>query len=98
MSLPLIFRPEVQSEIEDAYLWYERQRAGLGDDFLASVDRALERIQQGPDTYPPVYRDVRLVLTRRFPYGVYFQVASDHVLIVAVQHTHRNPNAWKKRV
>ena len=48
MSLPLIFRPEVRSDVEDAYLWYERQRAGLGDDFLASVDRALDRIGRGP--------------------------------------------------
>jgi hypothetical protein len=40
MSLPVVFHPDVQGEIDKAYRWYEQQRAGLGDDFLAESSTA----------------------------------------------------------
>jgi hypothetical protein len=35
---PLAFHPKVHDDIQDAYHWYEQQRAGLGDDFLAAIE------------------------------------------------------------
>ena len=40
--------PEASAELEDAALWYERQRPGLGLEFVQAVDAALERIAQWP--------------------------------------------------
>ena len=34
----LLIRPEAETEIEEAYHWYEGQRDGLGSDFLLCVE------------------------------------------------------------
>jgi len=43
----VVVRPAAASDIEDAYRWYESQRAGLGDEFLAALEaeRYLEATQ-----------------------------------------------------
>jgi hypothetical protein len=39
-----------QTEFEEAAVWYEEQRAGLGMEFIAEVDRVLIRIRRGSST------------------------------------------------
>ncbi len=36
----LVYRPEVVADVRAAFDWYERQRAGLGEEFLAALARA----------------------------------------------------------
>jgi plasmid stabilization system protein ParE len=97
MTLPLVFHPDVQGEIDDAYQWYEQQRPGLGQDFLAALDQVFDRLQQTPEAHQVVYRDVRRALPRRFPYGVFYRVHADRVEVIAVQHTRRDPSGWQSR-
>ncbi len=40
MKAPL-FRPAAAADVEDAWRWYEAQRAALGDEFLNVVQAAL---------------------------------------------------------
>ena len=59
--------PEASAELEDAIVWYDSQRAGLGLEFVQAVDAALERIAQWPHIgrrVPGVPNDVP---ARRFP-------------------------------
>ncbi len=46
MEYVLAFRAEARDEMENAYNWYEDQKAKLGEDFLACVDSTLDRIEQ----------------------------------------------------
>jgi len=32
----VVLRPAAAADVEAAYRWYEQQRAGLGDEFLAA--------------------------------------------------------------
>lgn len=41
---PPIFRPAAAADVEDAYQWYEDQRAGLGEEFLAAVSTVIESL------------------------------------------------------
>jgi len=97
MSLPLVFEPEVQAEVDEAYSWYERQREGLGEAFLAEVEAALDRIQQNPELRAAIYRNVRRCPLRRFPYAVYYRIEPGRLAVVAVHHTKRNPKRWQSR-
>lgn len=46
--MPILLRPAAAADIEEAFLWYERQRAGLGNEFLAAVESTLDvRIPPG---------------------------------------------------
>lgn len=98
MSLPLTFHPDVHGEIDDAYRWYKGQRPGLGDDFLAAIEVVFRRIGNTPEVHAVIYRDVRRALPRRFPYAVYYRVQAGRVVVVAVQHTSRDPADWQTRV
>jgi plasmid stabilization system protein ParE len=49
--MQLLVRPAAAGDIEEAYRWYEQQRAGLGEEFLAAVDSVLGDIVAHPTTY-----------------------------------------------
>ena len=98
MTLPVVFHPAVQGELDAAYRWYEQQRPGLGDDFLAAIEEVFKRIGQTPKGHQVIYKDVRRGLPRRFPYGVFYRVHPDRVEVIAVYHSSRDPKGWQSRV
>ena len=87
-----------RQELDDAIVFYNREREGLGDDFLLEVKHVLNSIAVFPEAWHLVSRRTRRCQLRRFPYGVIYQVRKDELLIVAVAHLHRNPVFWKNRV
>ena len=93
----LIFRPAAAADVQEAYNWYEEQRMGLGDEFLSSMGSLVEQIRDNPLRYPVVYRDTRRALLRRFPYGLYYRLAGNLILVIACMHGSRNPRIWKSR-
>lgn len=97
MSLPLVFRSAAQTEFDEAAAWYEGQKPGLGNDFVAEVQQVLGTIANHPPRYPVVLGDVREALVPRFPYCVYYRVKTDHVVVLAVFHTSRDPSIWQGR-
>ncbi len=97
MNYALAFRPEVRDELNDAYIWYESQQAGLGDEFLNCVDETLNRICLMPGSYAVVYRDVRRAVVQRFPYSVYYRIISSRVIVTAIFHGRRDPKSWQAR-
>lgn len=98
MSLPLAFHPDVQGEVDAVHDWYEKQRVGLGADFLRALDDVFLQLSATPMVHGMIYQDVRLALPRRFPYGVYFRVLANRVEVIAVQHSRRDPSSWQSRV
>ncbi len=96
MNYALVLRPEVREELNEAYIWYE-QKLGLGDEFLDCVDETLNRISQMPESYAVAHHDVRRALVRRFPYAVYYRIVSSRVIVIAIFHGRRDPQAWQTR-
>ena len=97
MTLHVVLRPVAEDEVRDAYDWYEQRRAGLGGEFLACVEDALDRIARMPEAPASVHRDVRRVLLRRFPHGVFYVVEGDTVVVLAVFHGRRDATQWQRR-
>ncbi len=97
MSLPVVFQAGVRDEIDDAYDWYEKQRLGLGEDFLVEVQSVLGRIEQNPELHAPSYRNVRHARVKRFPYAVYYRIDHDRIAIIAVHHGKSDPRRWQSR-
>ena len=42
---------EAEDELDAAAAWYERQRAGLGQDFVDEVARSLARVSEAPRSF-----------------------------------------------
>ena len=59
MPVELVIAPEAELDIAEAYVWYEGRRAGLGEEFLSSVDACLESIRRRPEMYPVVHEGYR---------------------------------------
>jgi len=95
---PVVVRPQAAADIEDAHRWYEVQRVGLGGEFVAALQETVGRVLDRPDAFPIVHRGVRRALIRpRFPYGLFFRVYDDTIVIVACMHARRSPQRWKTR-
>ena len=94
----MIIRPEAEADLANARDWYERQRAGLGAEFLLCVEEVLEHIGRTPEMYRVVYHDVRRALTRRFPCAVYYHIAGVDVVVSGILHMRRDPREWQSRV
>ena len=80
----VIVRPAAAADIEDAYQWYESQRLGLGEEFLAALRSTRDRMLEHPEAFPVLHRDTRRALIpRRFPYGLFYRVYGDTIVVVA---------------
>ena len=94
---PPIFRPAAAADVEDAYRWYEDQRAGLGEEFLAAVSNVIESLVAYPERFPTIYRQTHRANLRRFPYSVFYRIIDDQVIVVACMHGRRDPRRWQTR-
>ena len=95
--MKLVIRPEAEAEISEAYDYYETLTQGLGAAFLLAVEACLDGIQRSPEIYPVLYKDIRRALLRRFPYGIFYLVEPEQIVILACFHARRNPQQWQRR-
>ena len=97
MSYRVAFRRAAIREFEEAALWYDAQRRGLGEEFIYEIEQSLSSAASAPLRYPLVFGDVRRTVARRFPYSIYFRIRSDSMVVLAVFHGRRNPAIWHRR-
>lgn len=103
MNARLRIEPEASRELEEAALWYDGKRAGLGGEFLTSVEVTLSRIARWPHAGSPVSDipvdlPVRRVPIGRFPYHIIYLTTSDATRILAFAHDRRMPDYWRFRI
>jgi toxin ParE1/3/4 len=98
MSLPLVLRPEAQTDLLAARDWYEQQRSGLGDTFADAVEQMFDRIESMPELYELALANVRRGKLRRFPFVAFYQVLADRIEVIAVLHSSRDPRVWQDRI
>jgi plasmid stabilization system protein ParE len=98
MAADLVMAPEAEQDVSEAYAWYERQRAGLGEEFMSCVDACIEAVCRTPKMHRVVHESYRRGLVRRFPYAVFYEYADNTVTVYAVMHTARDPGKWRERL
>lgn len=100
MTRRLIIRPEAESDIIDAAVWYESREAGLGSEAAAEIRAAIKRALENPRAHVLLRREpeVHRVLAQRFPYRIFYIVRSDAVVVFAVLHTARHDRNWEQRI
>lgn len=97
MNQSVHVRPEAESELREAWSWYESQREGLGDEFLMCVEAAIASAARSPEMNAPIHHNVRRMWTRRFPYGVFYVFEPQGITVLAVFHASRDPQVWRDR-
>ena len=94
MALPVVYRRKVGRDLAGAYGWYEEQRAGLGEEFLAAVDTTFDAIERIPEMFRRVHGEVRRANVSRFPYAVFYRIDPKSVVVLTILHTARDPKLW----
>ena len=98
MDYELIIRPEARTDLLDTFQWYQEQRSGLGFDFKLCVDAVLSKLQKYPTVYKKIHQNIRRAVTKRFPFGIFYIIENNDVIILAVLHARRDPAKWKNRI
>jgi len=103
VTLPCRLHPLAEDDLLAAWSWYEEQVPGLGDRFLVVVGVTIESVVKWPNTGAPVVYDVkdgvveRKAATSGFPYSVRYRVTDEAVVVIAVHHQRRHPDAGADR-
>lgn len=93
----LVAEPRADLDVAAAFEWYEKERSGLGREFLDELRATYDRITHGPLKYQYLRSGIRRALVRRFPYGVYFAIEDEVIVVLCVLHASRDPAEWQRQ-
>ncbi|OZH54132.1 toxin, RelE family protein, partial [Hydrocoleum sp. CS-953] len=85
-------------DLDAAYVWYENSRQELGEEFLNAIDNCLSLIQANPLAYPIIYKQIHRTIVRKFPYGIFYLLKDDAVVVIACLHAKQNPQRLQNRI
>jgi plasmid stabilization system protein ParE len=94
----VVFTPEAEQDVAEAYNWYESREPGLGEDFLRCVEACMSTIQRHPELYPIAVDEFRRALVRRFPFEVFYEPEGDSINVYSVFHCSQDPQKWRARL
>jgi plasmid stabilization system protein ParE len=86
-----------ERDLEKGYRFYERQSPGLGSYFLDSLYSDIDSLAYFGGIHRVVFGFHRL-LSKRFPFAVYYEIVEDVVLVTAVLDCRRNPSWIRERL
>lgn len=97
MTYQLQFTEEAKLDVQEAWLWYEEQKANLGEEFILSLEASINQIERNPLQYQTHYNIFRIAILRRFPYKVVFIAEEQVIIVIGVIHNQRDPSVWMAR-
>ena len=78
--------------------FYERQNLGLGTTFLDSLSSDIESLLLHAGIHPIHFDRYHRMLSKRFPFAVYYRVEEDAVRIYAVLDCRQDPERIAERM
>lgn len=85
------------SDLADGEDFYEQQQPGLGIYFLESLFSDIESLK----LYGGIHRKVfgfHRVLSKRFPFCIYYSIEDNTVMVTAVLDCRRDPEKHRRRL
>ena len=89
---------EALDDLSDGYRFYEAQDQGLGDYFTSCLRADIESLRLYAGIHRVVYQDYHRLLSRVFPFGIFYTVEQDAVMIWAILDMRRDPSWIKARL
>ncbi len=97
MKYAVVWLPEADLELKEAWAKYDGIRPELGLRFAEPVADAVERIATTPLSYAVLEKGRRRAGIHRFPYGLFFLAEEHRIVVVACFHGRRDPKHWQRR-
>ena len=89
--MKLRYTDRARDDLDLAFAWYERQRRGLGFDFLDCVEGAVKSILENPKMYRVYYSVYRGCVIRRFPFSVFYTIEDRNIIVHAIFDNRQDP-------
>jgi hypothetical protein len=94
---------EALAEANDAQIWYESRKPGLGGEFSRILHESIKAISQHPRRWPredsvPSDQEIRFVTLQPFSYSLVYKVGESDLVLLAVAHLHQRPGYWRERL
>jgi len=87
------YTDRAKDDIEIAILWYEKQRNGLGFEFLDCIKESEKSIKNQVKMYAISYSIYRRCVIKRFPFSIYYTIEDNNEIVVhSVFDSRQNPN------
>jgi toxin ParE1/3/4 len=86
----VVIRPQAEADLREARNWYENQRVGLGEQFVAQTGTTIQRLLQDPELHPDYYRGFRRIMMRRFPYKLFYRLEGNQIIVFRILHARRD--------
>ena len=87
----LRYTDRARDDVELAFAWYERQRRGLGFEFLDCVEVAVKSILENPEMYRQHYSSFRGYVIRRFPFSIFYTIENTDIIVHSVFDNRQDP-------
>jgi plasmid stabilization system protein ParE len=91
----VVLAPAAESDIEEAFHWYEERDAAAADAFRTETFEAIDQLAVDPMRWRADASGNRRRLLKRFPYSIWFEVQADVVTVLAIAHHRRLPGYWR---
>ena len=85
-------------DLNNAYLFYEAQEPGLGEYFAACLRADIEGLRVSAGIHRVVYRDYHRLLSKVFPYGVFYTIEQERAMVWAIVDLRRSPEWIRQRL
>jgi plasmid stabilization system protein ParE len=80
-------------DLGDGFHFYEAQEPGLGDYFLSQLRADIDGLKITAGIHRQAHKHLHRLLSRRFPYAIYYEFEEGRALVIAVVDCRRDP-AW----
>jgi len=87
-----------QQDLAAGCAFYERQAHGLGSYFLDSLFSDIDSLRLFAGVHAVHFGRFHRLLSKRFPYAIYYRGEVDVVRVYAVLDCRRNPRTAEKRM
>jgi len=87
---------KAEDDLVEGYLFYEEQESGLGAYFLESLYSDIESLRLYAGIHRMAYRSYHRMLSKRFPFAVFYTVTEGATRVHAVVDCRRRP-AWIRK-
>ncbi|MBL8540866.1 MAG: type II toxin-antitoxin system RelE/ParE family toxin [Betaproteobacteria bacterium] len=85
-------------DLIEGYSFYERQAEGVGSYFLDSLYSDIDSLIITAGMHSVHFDKYHRLLSRRFPFAIYYRVEGETVLVYAVLDCRRDPAWIRKRL
>jgi plasmid stabilization system protein ParE len=94
----VIYTPEAEDDVANAYKWYEEREVGLGEEFLRCVEACVSGIRRQPMSFRVAVDEFRRAKVRRFPFDIFYEAEHNRIVIHFVFHSAQDPRKWRERL